>query len=132
MKKIILTILIIFMVKTIFAFGGITDIYSTADTLKTGDGWTTVNDLITTRYEGMSALICNNTADSVFAYRIRGYLSTTSSKYATIVDSTQITGIDEDMIEYYPNTFGKVHIQLYPVSDTVNYQVDVILKNNNQ
>lgn len=131
MKKLIIILAFLICTTTLFATGGISDLNTETDSLETGS-WTNIYDLITTRYEGFAVIIANNTVDSVLAYRIKGFLYPDSDEYLWVADSTQITGSNEDFIEFNPSLFGQLKLDLINVSDSVNYQVDLILKNPNQ
>ena len=131
MKKIILLIALL-----IFGFSGVyadkVEQTTTSDSLEVTSSWTTVKTLVTARYENMSVLIYNGTTDSIMAYKIDGYVYSGSSRTSPIMDSTRITGVDTDYIEYSPNTFNKVVIKVRGISDSIYYQVDTTIKNSSK
>lgn len=130
MKKTIIFMLFSLVAGSLFAFGGVSDPETATGTLETGS-WTNIYDIESYQYEGLSVLFQNNSAGSIYAYRLRTYLypDTSAGQSITIIDSTRITGVSTDLIEYNPNVYGRILIDIINVSESVNYQVDYLQKN---
>ena len=88
--------------------------------------WETV-ETIYTEHLGFYLLIGNHSADSTMAYKIDAYLYPASARSISLVDSTSITGIDADLIEYVPSGFGRLKVKLYNVSNEVDYWIESVI-----
>ena len=104
---------------------------STASVQAKVEDWTAQDPVLCTRFSSIMFLIHVSPTDSIVAYRVKGYVyySSTTTDYYMVCDSTQVTGADGDIFEWDPNNYGKMVLELYEISDSVDVTIDWIQKN---
>lgn len=95
------------------------------------EDWTPADTMLCTRFNAAAFLIHVDPEDSIVAYRIKGllYYSSTATEYYMVSDSARVTGADGELFEWDPNNFGKLILELFEISDSVDVTIDRIQKN---
>ena len=134
MKKIALTIILIFLVSSLMAEGSFKALPSVTGT--TENTWTEVATCNNSRYELASILIVNTGSSSNdMSWRVCGYVHPDSPYYYIIASGTDLSDYSStsevELIEELPCGFSYITIEVKTtVADSITtYQIDQCIKN---